>query len=623
VAALCAALAFMPFSLSQAQNAHDGTAGPVKPVLVRPSNENAFFAYPGSELWNPAKWENGRAKAAPILTWITTHQRDARAEYQINKKYQGIKDFTGHPDYTWKTENITDPDVVGPLKRMGLNVDAQEQGGNLVLFVTPAQVLADKAHRVPVLIVPYVVARMDPFWAMNTLVHFRKYNELLAKSGDFSIIYVVMDKASAARPLALGSTFDKSYDIYRGDGARIYFDVSVFKENKAKIADVPGLDWSDQDGRKRDPDAEVASLGFIPVLNVAGQWIAKPSPGVGLANPRPELVYDPQRVVHGILGQRIMEGTAFVYNHGKSSDPAIKAHFEQMGLVGGERDYQGERYFLFSPRQAVEQGKKLPLVLVIAEVYRYQDYAASDIYAEFLDYFRLAAQGDLNVLFFAGETPETVEAAYDIIKQAEQTSPIDPSRIYVTGHSHNGHLAREFAYRHPDMVAAVAQLGNSPGLAPAAYSHEAVVADDEHIQAWSKIDMPIVVIGAASEVTSPHTMRSTWFNDYDRFLEAWQRRLTASRSPMKTPKEIMATEHDANYVTRLFGLPNDGSSVQVIDGVEHYIIDIKNIDGNKHLRIVGIDNMVHSTEPTMPTVAWTFMNRFARDPKTKAIIELY
>ena len=73
-------------------------------------------------------------------------------------------------------------------------------------------------------------------------------------------------------------------------------------------------------------------------------------------------------------------------------------------------------------------------------------------------------------------------------------------------------------------------------------------------------------------------------------------------------------------MTRLYGLPNDGASLQVIDGVEHYIIDVKNIDGRKHLRIVGVDNMVHTVEPTMPIVAWDFMRRFARDQRTGKVI---
>jgi hypothetical protein len=629
---LFAAFAICPASaVLQAQTSNGssiGTAskpagGMVRAGSARSANAYKYFTYPNFELWDSANWGGNKVKAAPVAAWITSHQKDTRAEYVVKDKYKGIQDFVGHPDYTWKTENITDPDVTDPLTRMGLRTDIRE-GGGFYIFVAPEKVLADKTHRVPVLFVPYVLDKKDVFWAMNTLVHFQKYNELCAQRGDFIILYLLVEKSAAGRGGGLDSTLvDTAYDAYRGDYKRLYLDMSVFAENGAKVADLPGLDWSDDDGTKRDPDAAIEHLGFIPVLNVAGKWARKPSGG-GIARARGDgLIFDPQRVVHGMLGEHWMEGISFLHNHGKGDDPAIKAHFDQMGLVFSQHDYQGERWIIFSPRQAVEEGKKLPLVLILSEVNYYNEYGISTAYSQYLDYFKLAAAGELNILLFARETPEAMDHAYDIIKEAEKTFPIEPSRIYVTGHSHNGHLTRDFAYRHPDMVAAAAPLGNSSGLASLAYSHEAVVADDKRIEAWSQIDMPIITIGAASEVTSPHTMPSSILNDYNLFIDAWQRRLTASRCPMKTREEIMAAERSDDYVTRLYGLPNDGSWLQVIDGVEHYIIDIKNVEGRKHLRIVGIENMVHTTEPTMPMLGWTFMRRFARDQQTGKVIELY
>jgi hypothetical protein len=583
---------------------------------------NNDYTYPGFGLWDPAKWAGFKGMTDPLVSWIETHESGTHADYVVKGKYKGISDFVGNPDYTWKTENITDPDVTAPLVRAGLRVDVRE-GGGFQVFVAPEKVLADKSHKVPILVVPHVLDKKDVFWAMNTLVHFKKYNELCAERGNFILVYVVMDKSAAGRGSPFGNIIDVATDIYRGDYKQLYLDVSVLKSNSTRIAEIPGLDWSSDDLTKSDPDAHIEQIGFIPALNVAGKWAGKPAAGIGIARPRTDIRYDPQRILHGKLGEHWMEGISFLYNHGRDDDPEIKAHFDQMGLDYSQNDYQGDRWIIFSPRVATEQGKKLPLVLVLSEVYYYDRYAISTAYADYLDYFKLAAEGDINLLFFAHESPDTMDEAYDIIKEAEKTYPINPSQIYVTGHSHNGHLAREFAYRHPDMVAAAAPLGNSSGLAAPAYSHEAVVADDQRIEAWSKIDMPIITIGAASEVTSPHTMPSSILNDYGLFIEAWQRRLKASRCPMKSREEVMAAEHSNDYVTRIYGLPNDGSSLQVIDGVEHYIIDIKNIDGRQHLRIVGIENMVHTPEPSMPMVAWTFMRRFARDQKTGRIIELY
>jgi len=624
---LCAAFAIHLGSAElKAQSlASSNVSGPLEGTIQNPSvappSANGYFTYPGFELWDMAKWAGDKAKVAPVVAWITTHEKGTHADYVVKDQYQGIQDFVGHPDYTWKTENITDLDVTEPLARMGLRVDTRE-GGGFQVFVAPEKVLADKTHKVPILLVPHVLDKKDVFWAMNTLVHFRKYNELCAQRANFIIVYLVMDKSEAGRGAMVGNVIDVASDVYRGDFQQFYLDVSVYQENATKIVDTPGLAWS-SGGKKRDPDAEIEHLGFIPVLNVAGMWMTKSPMVMGLSRPRSDIRHDPKRIVHGMLGKHLMEGVRFLYEHGKDNDPEIKAYFDQMGLVLSDSNFRGERWLMFSPRHAVEQGNKLPLVLVLSEVYPYDEYSISTAFASYHDYFDLAAAGELNLMFFARETPETMDLAYDIIKEAETTYPIDRSRIYVTGHSHNGHLSREFAYRHPDMVAAAAPLGNSSGLAAPAYSHEAVVADDQRIEAWSKIDMPIITIGAASEVTSPHTMPSSILNDYDLFIDAWQRRLKASRCPMKTREEIVGAERSDDYVTRLFGLPNDGSSLQVVDGLEHYIIDIKNLDGKKHLRIVGIENMVHSPEPTMPMVSWEFMRRFARDQKTGKVIELY
>ena len=621
---LCAAIAiYSTMLVIRAQSFVTPAISQASDVIANSTDRltNTYYTYPGFELWDPAKWAANKPKTEPITSWIETHEKGTQAEYEVKDKYKGIKTFVGNQDYTWKTENITDPEVTDPLTRMGLRVDVRE-GGGFSIFIAPEKVLADKTRKVPIVIVPHVVDKKDVFWAMNTLVHFRKYNELCAQRGDFIIVYFVIDKSEAGHGSPFG-IIDQATDLYHGDYKRIYLDMSVFAENGAKVADVPGLDWSDDDGTKHDPETQIDHLGFIPVLNVAGKWNGKPSAGIGIARPRSDLRYDPQRILHGKLGEHWMEGISFLFQHGKNDDPRIKAHFDQLGIEYSQHDYEGERWIIFSPRQAVEQAKKLPLVLILSEVYPYDEYSISTACADYLDYFKLAAEGDLNILLYAHESPETMDPAYDVIKEAEKTYPIEPSRIYVTGHSHNGHLAREFAYRHPDMVAAVAPLGNSSGLAAPAYSHEAVVADDRRIEAWGKIDMPIITIGAASEVTSPHTMRSSILNDYNLFIEAWQRRLKASRCPVKTRDEIMAAEHSPDFVTHLFGLPNNGSSLQVIDGVEHYIIDIKNVDGREHLRIVGIENMVHTTEPTMPMVAWTFMRRFARDQKTGRVIELY
>jgi hypothetical protein len=599
----------------------------------RPTILNTSFTYPGIELWDPTKWP--RSKVAPIVAWIETHQTNpgGEGEYVENAKYKGIKnfpgnpdyDFVGNPDYSWRTDGITDPAVVDSFAKMGLHVSLIE-GGGLRVIVTPDKVIADKEHKAPIIIVRYVMDKMDAFWGMKTLAHFKKYNEFCAQRGDFILVYSVLDKSVAG----LGSAVSTAGAD--GDTKRVYLDVSAFQANGTKFADVSGLNWSDNNGKKIDPDAAVEHIGFIPVLNIAGRTTARPSYDLaphefgtfgGIIYP-----INAEVVEHGEIGQHWMEGIRFAYEHGNDDDPALKARFEEMGLVGVDRDYKGKRYLLYRPREAVEQGTKLPLVILNqTAISRANQYSISDTYVKYLDYFKLAAKGDINILVMAlansSQDHTKLDLAHEIVMEVEKTIPIDSSRVYVTGHAGGGHEAREFGYQYPGMIAAVAQLGNVSGYAPATYSHETIAVDDQRIAAWSKIDMPTITIGTPIEELNPHDMKSHMFADYDQFIDAWQRRLRAQRCPPKTREQIMATAHSSDYVTRLYGLPNDGSSLQIVDSVEHYIIDVKNIDGRNHLRIVTVQNMIHTPEPTMPMLSWSWMRRFARDQTTGKVIELY
>ena len=84
-------------------------------------------------------------------------------------------------------------------------------------------------------------------------------------------------------------------------------------------------------------------------------------------------------------------------------------------------------------------------------------------------------------MFFAAEDPDDNDVLCDIIKDAVKKYPIDEQRVYITGHSHNGHFTREFAYRHADIIAAAASLGNFPGLPKPEESGEVVLCPDEKV----------------------------------------------------------------------------------------------------------------------------------------------
>jgi poly(3-hydroxybutyrate) depolymerase len=62
------------------------------------------------------------------------------------------------------------------------------------------------------------------------------------------------------------------------------------------------------------------------------------------------------------------------------------------------------------------------------------------------------------------DEPESVYyLLHEILEDAEKGYPLDRSRVYATGHSHNGRFAAEYMRRHQRDIAALATLGNEPG----------------------------------------------------------------------------------------------------------------------------------------------------------------
>ena len=107
------------------------------------------------------------------------------------------------------------------------------------------------------------------------------------------------------------------------------------------------------------------------------------------------------------------------------------------------------------------------------------------------------------------ESPRLNDLICDILQDAAKRYPLDLSRVYLTGHSHNGHFVQEFARRHPDVVACIAPLGNSPGLPNPAVSHEAVVVDDARAAQMETMDLPTCIVCGCCEVGGMVTIYQT------------------------------------------------------------------------------------------------------------------
>ncbi|MGM9522555.1 MAG: hypothetical protein ACI3VB_08780 [Oscillospiraceae bacterium] len=540
-----------------------------------------------------------------------------------------IEEVKKHPAYHYKTGCLDDPETVAELNARGLHYETLEMGATRSLVLTPLENFKNHAGKLPVLITFHKEDYFDPFWAMKTLKLFKPYVDAAAQKLDRTIIFIVTNNEPARMFANIITDCIQNYD---GDKNKVYIDISLLHENGRTLKSIEGFTYQDEAGNNvPDPDECIELLDGIPVLNYSKRW-ASPWRPRGLSGASDGTV-NAQWQLHSEFGRKMLEQRRFSARFMTPDDPEAQAYWKNMGLRYGCHYVNDERWVIFAPTSSGLE--KVPVVVCITEVNEPDDHSIIGAFANFMTYCEIAAQGDCAVIFFAMESPRLNDWICDILKDAAKLYPIDLSRVYMTGHSHNGHFTQEFARRNPKVVAAIAPLGNSPGLPTPAVSHEAVAVDDERAAVMETMDMPTCILCGCKEVAGLVPINKTahafepginvegYAASAEGKMAMWNRRLKAERCPLQSVEELEAAANSANKAVRELGFPCERAETVYIDGFEHYIADIKNNDGKYHFRVVAIENMPHMPLPSMHLCAWNFMRRFARDLDTGEVIELF
>ena len=330
--------------------------------------------------------------------------------------------------------------------------------------------------------------------------------------------------------------------------------------------------------------------------------------------------YDLQRMIHSLTGKGMMDGADLEKRFQDIADPELRRFWASVGLAYDVHEKNGRPWLSFVPQGALESGERLPVILV---------FRPACVFAQSFYYHlnMMAAQGEMILLYFSTESVEENELFTDILEEAGALYPIDHSRVYATGHSHYGEFVCEFVSRHPKLVAAIAQQCDSPGVSSA-------FGSDELTERFHAMDMPTIIISGNAEMCqvfpvsgdAPAPVAENWRFIYpqDRVgrMEAWRRRLYAMNCPDRTPEELAAAG-TGTLAERMLGFPADHSETLHADGLDYYIGDIRNSAGKDHFRVVCIENFPHTTCAFMHTLSWSFLRRFARDPASGVLAELY
>ena len=445
---------------------------------------------------------------------------------------------------------------------------------------------------------------------------YEKYIDLAALRQDFIFAVLVNEKPG----------YDKVYFnimqefsvLFPCDVDRFYLDVTVAAAY-GKLSQVEGFRYTDRSGAALDPDGAIEDfLGTgIPVLDISGRWGNCDSleRGLVVTYDMNEGRFDRERFIHSGVGKRMARDMLYEYRYDTVEDPRFQKEMEDKGFVYEvARDEYGDRYIVAFPREAYETRKPVPLVMVLQEVYGGNEHLAVTAHSYLGEWLEIAAQGECGLLYYVMENNDTNERIIEIARRCAERYPFDLTRVYATGHSHDGYFAFELANRHPDFITAIALLGSAP--APKAmnarwdYSLRHELMDR---------DMPTVVINAMWEGNPPADRQDM----LERFMPQWEYFFKVHRIPPRSAERYLAVFESAEYAERMTCLPGDRFSTLWSDGIEHYIVDFRNVEGKEHLRVIRQENMPHTVTPMMCTLSWDFLRRFRLDPETGRIRELF
>lgn len=535
------------------------------------------------------------------------------------------------PEYHYKAGCINMPEIVGQLKNQGLYYESLEMGGIRWLVVMPEDVLEHRDVRLPLVLVFHKERYEDPYWAMKTLVKYQTYIECAAREKNMVLLYLVSNMEPWEPCHMFSGIITEGIQNYCGDRERVYVDISQIKENSLLLKDIEPFPYTTKAGEPvEDPDEAIEVLNGIPVLNFSWRWVTPwhPTP-LGSAS---DGTADVDWLFRSETGKKLLRQQQFALKYYSVKDPGVQEYWKSIGLQCNCHYIHEERWVIFTPTGTGT--RKLPVVVALDEVNEPNDHGPVRAFANYRTYGEIAAQGDCALIFFAMESPKLNDWICEILQDAARQYPIDLTRVYLTGHSHNGHFVQEFARRHPEVVACIAPLGNSPGLPTPEVSHEAVSVDDARAQRMEQIDMPTCILCGCKEVgclvpvnQAGHAFEAGINVDgYAASAEGkivmWNRRLKAECCEMQDPEAVMQAARSQDRAERALGFPADRTEIVYLDGVEHYVGDIQNKEGRYHFRVVAIENLPHMVSPSMNLMAWNYMRRFARNLETGEVIEL-
>lgn len=564
---------------------------------------NKHYSYPDLFLWQDETYQGCMNGAAPVFMKLA----------ELLKEDSLPDHFPGRTDLSRDGINRSPyfQDYLDAWAEKGIHFSNYGMMGPVM---APTAIRDHKIHQADVLYIPYVANRGDDRQVMNLLAENEAILELAAQDNilvQFADCLESVHGAMLEKIIESQGTFKLSY-------RPIYLDISTLARH--------GLNLEDVLGKEVDTWPE-------PVV-VAGRLAVDISDKLELTQAHQHNIsqiyrkilpqWDFDRHIRSMAGKRQAEGMHLEYDCRDSHDPKMAEFWKERGIRYEDHFLGNDWYITLTPKTALEQPEeKIPLLLVMKESRTACPASTQTAFQFYYDFIELCAQGEFMMLFFALETPEDNDQVLpEILEKVKQNYPVDPTRVYLTGQSHNGYYALDFYRRHPKLIAAAATLCDPVGLQTGA-----VLADvyrqqaRELIDSFREYDYPLIDINGNLENSYCKPDRTEEKIQEDLFY--FQNRLEAFHLPMRSREEILAASNSPDYATRLNGVPADRTEVRFLMGREAYVSDFQNENGKWFFRYISLENTPHMIMPQMAELSWEFLRRFARNNETGEVIERY
>lgn len=568
---------------------------------------NPFCTYPDLYLWQDETYQGCMNEAGPLFCKIAELLRQEKQENPPKNYFEGRLDFSrdkvNHASYF--------RDYLDSWEQRGMYFSDSGMMGEVM---APAAIKQHKVRQADVLYIPYVADHADAYQAMNLLA---ENEEVLAQAAQQNILVQFADCMESTHGAMIEKLIE-SQGTFRLTYRPIYLDISVLVRHDLTLADVPGID------PKKWP--EPVQLAGRTVVEISDKLEMKQAHqhNISVIYRKNQPEWDFDRHIRTMAGKRQAEGMHLEVDCRNAHDPKMAAFWKERGICYEDHQSENEWYITLTPECAKKHPEqKLPLLLVMKEPRTACPASTQTAFQFYYDFIELCARGEFMMLFFALETPEDNDAVLpEIVQKTLQDYPVDPTRVYITGQSHNGYYALDFYRKHPKMIAAAATLCDQAGLQAGAVLTEVYEKKAEQIvDSFREYDYPLIDINGNLENTYRKQNRTPEKVEEDVWY--FQNRLRAFKLPMRSREEILAATQSPDYATRCNGVPADHTEVRFNMGCEAYVSDYQNEDGKWMFRYISLENTPHMIMPQMAELSWEFLRRFARNNETGASIERY